>query len=102
MDWPSAPRVPLGAPYEGVCQSPAEGEIRPEAEIVRDLCNFGYARGRCPHHPAESEQPDAVRFHAGRYILERNYGPWRTGPAALIEGPRLRRQAAVFQENLIP
>ncbi len=100
LDWPSAPRLPLGAPYDGRCQAAANSEIHPEGGILRDLCNFGYARGRCPHFPPESVEADAVRFHAGRFILEKNYSPFRTGPVETIEEARLRRQAAVFAENL--
>lgn len=102
MDWPSAPRLPLGAPYEGRCQAEDGGEVQPEAAILRDLCNFGYARGRCPLFPPGSAEADAVRFHAGRYVLEKNYSPWRTGPVEMIEEARLKRQAAVFAENRNP
>ncbi len=100
MDWPSAPRTPLGAPYVGLCQASEKGRVEPEPGTLRELCNFGYARSRCPHHPADSGEADAVRFDGRRYILEKDYSPFRTGLIDQLEDTRLRRQAAAFRENL--
>ncbi|MCX6623524.1 MAG: hypothetical protein NTY38_21150 [Acidobacteria bacterium] len=101
MTWPAAPRTPWGAPYEGLCQA-GEAGFRPDEETERELCNFGYARGRCRHYPGGpgGAEADAVRFDGGRYILEKDYGPLCAGGIEALEDPRLRRQAAVFLENL--
>lgn len=56
---------------------------RPEPETSRELCNVGYARGRCPRFPSDAPA-DAVRFSAAsnandvlaiQFILEREYFP---------------------------
>src|SRR3712207_1611076 len=47
-------RSPLGALFTGECQIF-------HGAALHDLCNFGYARGICPHFPADAEA-DAVRF----------------------------------------
>jgi hypothetical protein len=80
--WTHAPRLPLGAEFSGVCRSrPGEPHAPPE-EHQRDLCNCGYARGRCSDFPADTE-PDAVRFswnaHLLVYILEKDHAPLRHG-----------------------
>jgi len=101
MEWPSAPRTPLGAPYTGLCR--AVGEFRPDEQTLRELCNFGYARTRCPHHDAAPfPDADAVRFHGGRYVLEKEYGPLHAGPVEELDQDCLRRQAAVFQQSRNP
>ena len=72
-------------------------------ETLRELCNFGYARLRCPQHAAAPQtEADAVRFHDGRYVLEKEYGPLRAGPIDELEEVCLRRQAAVFQQSRNP
>jgi len=60
---------------------------------MREICNVGYARGRCSHFPAGAEA-DAVRFSAVRdgkdlrviYILEKDCSPLRHGLIIYSEG----------------
>lgn len=83
-DWDPAPRMPLGATFSGECRSPVLTQPE-EAETQRELCNSGYARGLCPHFPADAPA-DAVRFsvvmnngHSGAggliCILEKDHAP---------------------------
>ena len=50
-------RAPLGDLYMGDCRAGGH----PDQSRLRECCNFGYARGRCPAFPG-GELPDAVRF----------------------------------------
>ncbi|MGH9667183.1 MAG: hypothetical protein ACRD9L_22395 [Bryobacteraceae bacterium] len=115
--WSRPPRFPLGGAYTGVCHAPRSESWRPDAETARELCNVGYARGRCGYFPADAPA-DAVRFSAAGYtdgvlpvqfILERDYFPVEHG---LLEysaasgsfrephrGGLLPRQALGFVEN---
>ena len=34
--------------------------------MLQDFCNQGYARGQCPHFPAQGNAPDAARFSVVR------------------------------------
>ena len=69
-----------------------QGAASPDPE----LCNFGYARGRCASFPADAPA-DAVRFDGNRYILERNYQPLEFGRLDSADpGEVIRRQFAVF------
>ena len=85
--WAPAPRLPLGDPYSGACHAHPSEVFEPGEAAQRDLCNCGYARGRCAHFPDDSPA-DAVRFsvtgdEAGRvrlvYIIERNHSPAEHG-----------------------
>lgn len=83
----------------------------PDEPTLIELCNFGYARGRCARFPADAEA-DAVRFHgvdrAGAVrlvcILERNYAPLRH---CVLDSPAdaahdtIARQAEVFLEHFM-
>ncbi|MBK9170728.1 MAG: hypothetical protein IPM24_25150 [Bryobacterales bacterium] len=64
--------APLGDLYAGGCL--ASGRT-PDEATTRELCNYGYARGRCPSFQADSPA-DAIRFsvrdHHGGVIL----GAW--------------------------
>lgn len=80
-EWVHAPRLPLGDPYRGECHASAVPFEPSEAE-QRELCNCGYARGRCARMPDDAA--DAVRFSVlenagGRvrvlWILEKDYAP---------------------------
>ncbi len=86
-----APRLPLREAWDGVCvvdlEAPAEQE-------QREICNTGYARGRCPRFPSNAEA-DAVRFSAALdadgalrvvFILERDHAPLRHGLLIFSEG----------------
>lgn len=81
--WTHAPRLPLGDPYRGTCHARPTDVFEPAETEQRELCNCGYARGRCSHFPDDSAA-DAVRFSITAdqdgvvrliYILEKNYSP---------------------------
>lgn len=59
--WRKHPRLPLGDPYTGVCRADAVREWLPDQASLRECCNLGYARPRCPRFPA-GNGPDAYRF----------------------------------------
>ncbi len=80
--WTHRPRLPLGDDYSGLCHArPGDPFEPPEFE----LCNHGYARGRCQRFP-DSCQADAVRFSIAEeeplrlvYILEKDHAPLEYG-----------------------
>ena len=81
--WTHAPRLPLGGTYRGVCRAQPADAFEPPESAQRDLCNCGYARGRCDRFP-EDGAADAVRFSVtgdrdGRvklvYIFEKDHAP---------------------------
>jgi hypothetical protein len=83
--WLHAPRFPLGDAHRGVCRAAAEPFLPPESSL-EDLCNCGYARGRCDRFRPEGA--DAVRFSLAFeddarirvvYVLERNHAPQEHG-----------------------
>ncbi len=85
--WTPAPRLPLGDAYHGACHARPAEVFEPPETAQRDLCNCGYARGRCAHFPDDSAA-DAVRFsitgdEAGHvrlvYIVEKNHSPAEHG-----------------------
>jgi hypothetical protein len=93
-----APRLPLGGAWGGECSAAG----KPSEAIQRDLCNCGYARGRCAEFPADSAA-DAVRFSytsQGRliYILEKDHAPVEHGEIDVSNDPRepLTAQARAF------
>lgn len=111
--WFRPPRSPLGVLHSGECQL---------GSIPDDLhpCNFGYARGVCPHFPSDAPF-DAVRFaitsrtgHTAEllYILERNHAPAEHGKLtydaqdnrvlSAEEKPLLAAQARAFAIALHP
>lgn len=108
-DWVHAPRLPLGDPYRGTCQAnPAEPFDPPESE-QRELCNCGYARGRCGRIP--SDAPDAIRFSITHdasdrvhliWVIEKDHAPVEFGTLASVEEslsiapPLLGAQARAF------
>ncbi len=59
--WRKPPLLPLGDPYAGTCHAEPASAVQPELAVLREFCNLGYARGRCPRFPANGG-PDAVRF----------------------------------------
>jgi hypothetical protein len=108
--WTHIPRLPLGAAYSGVCRAGSGPEQVPSEDHQRELCNCGYARGRCSDFPA-GDAADAVRFSlAGGqdtpllvlYILEKDHAPVRHGvlelPAAGVDVELLPLQARAFVE----
>jgi hypothetical protein len=66
MVWPNAPKLPLGDAYTGTCQADAGGPVEPGFAMLKDLCNLGYARGRCEHFPQDAGA-DAVRFTIAKH-----------------------------------
>ena len=89
--WEPAPRLPLGEAWGGNCAAP--GLHVPDELEMRDVCNVGYARGKCERFPSDAEA-DAVRFSAIRdgedlriiYILEKDCAPLRHGLVIYSEG----------------
>ena len=84
--WILPPRLPLNNAHRGICC--AHGEpFEPPERSQRELCNCGYARGRCERFPGDT-LADAVRFsitgeHDGVvqliYVMERDYAPVEHG-----------------------
>jgi len=84
--WILPPRLPLSDAFRGVCHAHSEPFDPPERSL-RELCNCGYARGRCERFPADTAA-DAVRFSiTGEqdgivrlvYIVEHDYAPAEHG-----------------------
>jgi hypothetical protein len=79
--WDPAPRLPLGDAWAGECTAGCAEQ--PAESAQREVCNSGYARGRCEHFPAGVEA-DAVRFSMGVdgrliYIFEKDHAPLEHG-----------------------
>jgi len=77
----------LGDLYAGSCRANAQHPWLPDEQTVSRRCNLGYARGCCPHFPADTG-PDAVRFSVSRddlsgirilYAAERDHRPFASG-----------------------
>jgi hypothetical protein len=118
--WTNPPRLPLGDAYSGFCRV-RSGEVHaPPEEHQREICNCGYARGRCDRFP-EGDSADAVRFsvsadrRAGKlrlvYILEREHAPashgaieFKVKKGALLDSPGdgvLAAQGRAFAESYL-
>ena len=116
--WLKPPRVPLGDPCRGACT--AADAFEPGAGELRDFCNSGYARGRCPRFPADGGAPDAFRFSIDRdqgetvsivFIEETNYTPaafgrlaYRVATGAFETPPadgNLEAQARMFARSYV-
>jgi hypothetical protein len=96
------PRLPLGQAWSGVCVAPGFTSQEPEETELREICNTGYARGRCGRFPSNAEA-DAVRFSADRdgtlvYILEKDHAPVRHGRVSDLLASPLLEQAEAFRE----
>lgn len=107
--WDPPPRLPLGGAWSGFCLALTAGSFEPPESIQRDLCNCGYARGRCAYFPADHEA-DAVRFSAQAqtdapriiYILEKGHAPLSFGEFREAEhGAAIVAQAQAFLESLL-
>lgn len=109
-------RAPLGDPHDGVCRISG---APPPASALDELCNMGYARGRCPDFPL-AIGPDAIRFGvtaAGEevirigYVVERDHHPFQHGALEYVRAaaafrnppsdPTLRRQAESFAASYL-
>ncbi len=85
--WNPAPRLPLVDAWSGTCCAPPAGPFEPREDVLRELCNMGYARGRCRYFPADAIA-DAVRFSASEnsagdprilFVIEKNHVPIQHG-----------------------
>ena len=101
--WDPAPRLPLGDAWAGECT--AECTEQPVESMQREVCNSGYARGRCAHFPVGMEA-DAVRFSMGAdgrliYIFEKDRAPLEHGEIDPATDPRepLASLARAFSES---
>lgn len=100
--WDPAPRLPLVDAWSGVCT--AAYDWTPPEAIQRDVCNCGYARGRCDRFPS-GEAPDALRFSLLSerliYVLEKDHAPVEHGEINPVTDPRepLASQARAFMES---
>ena len=113
--WDPPPRLPLGDAWAGECRATG-APFTPTESSLREMCNTGYARRRCPRFP-EWSAADAVRFSLARaaetgagteataprvrFVLEKDHFPvehGEIGPAT--EGREvLNRQAWAFLET---
>lgn len=94
-------RSPLGRLYRGECHASASS-VCPTGEVA-ELCNFGYARGRCERFPDQAPA-DCVRLSiqpSGRviYVLEHRYTPIEHGDVSQGSA-QVQRQAAALRESL--
>jgi len=117
--WVRPPRFPLGDPFSGACHARPADIVEPPEARQRELCNCGYARGRCERFPGDSAA-DAVRFSvtddsASRlrlvYVVEKDHAPAEHGileyviDDARLNGPLisdiLLQQARAFLESYL-
>jgi len=118
--WLHAPRMPLGEAYQGRCHANDDMAIEPPESDQRELCNCGYARGRCSRFPADSaDAGDAVRFSVAEdaggvvrviWVVEKGHSPGAFGSleysidAAELSGAGERlliAQARAFLESYL-
>ena len=112
-----APRLPLGDSYAGECHTGPE-VFEPPAARQRDVCNCGYASGRCDRF--EARGTDAVRFSVTLdeperlelvWVLEKDHAPASYGMLEYdvasqcvrgeAPGGTLRRQVEKFVESYL-
>jgi hypothetical protein len=117
--WIRPPRLPLGDPFGGACHAQPADIVEPPESRQRELCNCGYARGRCDRFPGTSPA-DAVRFSVTGdtlarlsmvYVVEKDHAPAEHGVLeyvvgdARLEGPPvsdvLMHQARAFLESYL-
>jgi hypothetical protein len=117
--WVRPPRFPLGDPFSGACHARPAEVIEPPESRQRELCNCGYARGRCDRFPGDSAA-DAVRFSVTDetparlvliYVVEKDHAPAGHGTLeysisdARLEAPHiseiLAHQARAFLESYL-
>jgi hypothetical protein len=100
-----APRLPLGGAWAGTC---VKDGFEPPEDQQRQVCNVGYARGRCPSFASDT-QADAVRFSAQRgedglvrlvWVLEKDHAPLAHGEVGRDSGDGpLASQIRAFLES---
>lgn len=117
--WVRPPRLPLGDFFSGACHAKAAETVEPPDSHQRDLCNCGYARGRCDRFPGD-QAPDAVRFSVTEdtparllvvYVVEKDHAPAEFGTLeyavdeARLDGPAMSdvlvQQARAFLESYL-
>lgn len=117
--WVRPPRFPLGDPFGGACHARPADVVEPPEARQRELCNCGYARGRCDRFPGESTA-DAVRFSVTDdtpdrllvvYVVEKDHAPAEHGTLeyavadARLNGPVISdvlvQQARAFLESYL-
>jgi len=117
--WVRPPRFPLGDPFGGACHARPADVVEPPEARQRELCNCGYARGRCDRFPGDSAA-DAVRFSVTDetptkvllvYVIEKDHAPAGHGALeyliedARLDGPPisdiLQQQARAFLESYL-
>jgi hypothetical protein len=117
--WVRPPRFPLGDPFGGACHARSGDVIEPPEARQRELCNCGYARGRCDRFPGDSAA-DAVRFSVTDetltrvsvvYVVEKDHAPAEFGTLeyaieeSRLEGPHISdvlvQQARAFLESYL-
>lgn len=85
--WVRPPRLPLGDYFGGACYAQPSGVIELPESRQRELCNCGYARGKCDRFPSGSTA-DAVRFSVTDdtpnrllmvYVVEKDHAPAKFG-----------------------
>ena len=106
--WNPAPRLPLGEAWGGTCCAPPAGPFEPREDVLRELCNMGYARGRCRFFPADSTA-DAVRFSAMEtgadpprllFVIEKDHAPMEHGEFDPDQAtPPMAAQGRAFLES---
>ncbi len=78
--------MPLGDPYRGHCYADLAAVVEPLESDQRELCNCGYAGGRCTRFPAGAA--DAFRFSVAEdtegvvrlvWIVESSHSPQAFG-----------------------
>lgn len=118
-EWRSHPRMPLGDPYTGLCRADPFRDWQPDQATLRQCCNPGYARQRCPHFPSAAG-PDAHRFSVVSdsggllrlfYVAEQAHTPlahgtieYSTDRGQFVNGgaaPLLLRQAQAYIESYL-
>jgi hypothetical protein len=84
LEGPRPARAPLGDVFGGTC---CLSGTAPERTSLVDLCNFGYARGRCSLYPSDAAC-DALRFTARHsdetlvevtFVREKDWTPVESG-----------------------
>ena len=117
--WVRPPRLPLGDPFGGACHAQPADIVEPPEAQQRELCNCGYARGRCDRFPG-SGASDAVRFSVTDdsparllvvYVVEKDHAPTEFGTLeyliadARLGGPHISdvlvQQARAFLESYL-
>jgi hypothetical protein len=109
----------LGDPFGGACHAQPADIVEPPEALQRELCNRGYARGRCDRFPGGTAA-DAVRFSVTDdtpakllvvYVVEKDHAPAEFGTLeyliadARLDGPPisdvLAQQARAFLESYL-